>query len=73
VAEGQDETMARLGDFYESDEPVEQLEAAFEQGVKAVSASKRAPELGWNKSITVTGVRPTPLSSLGKTRAATMR
>lgn len=64
--------MARRGYFYEDDEPIEKLEAAFERGQQVVSAS-RAVEQGWNARIVLTGVQPTPPEQLGSTRAAVRR
>jgi hypothetical protein len=41
-------TMARRGDFYEDDEPVEKLVAAFEQGQRVVTAP---PGEGWGRTL----------------------
>ena len=65
--------MARRGEFYEDDEPIEKLEAAFERGTKAVSVPSADQARGWNTYIMVTGVKTTPPAGLGKTRAAVVR
>jgi hypothetical protein len=42
-------------DFYEDDEPVEKIMAAFERGEKGVTAS---PSRGINETVMVPGLRP---------------
>jgi hypothetical protein len=42
-------------DFYEDDEPVEEIMAAFERGEKGVTAP---PSHGVNETIIVPGLRP---------------
>lgn len=41
------------GDFYEDDEPIEELEAAFEQGEKRLT--KRPAACGYNATAVVPG------------------
>jgi hypothetical protein len=62
--------MARRGTFYEDDEPVERLEAAYERGAKVVSETQSKVSRGWNSVITLKGVKPTSPKTIGKTRAA---
>jgi hypothetical protein len=42
-------------DFYEDDEPLEEIVAAFERGEKGLTAP---PPRGFNETLTVPGLRP---------------
>lgn len=57
--------MAERGDFYEDDEPLDYLLAAFDHGT---AVETKYPEHGWGKTIHVAAVHGDPdleLSSVG--------
>lgn len=66
--------MARQGNFYEDDEPLDKLEAAFERGRKTVStATVGELKQGWNTTISLPEGEPSDWSRLGDTQAAVAR
>ncbi len=64
--------MVKRGDFYEDDEPIEKLEAAFEQGHKVTSEQRGGNSRGWNARIVVTGLQLPRTINFGNTRAASI-
>lgn len=64
-------SMTNPGDFYEDDEPVDQVKAAFDQGTKIVTVRPNARFDDNTRYLHVPGLSPAEVASpLGRTEAS---